>query len=121
MAEQLKRLGLTYRYEEVEYTTDLPLNGRPALGYQTFRPDFSVAGWGVCFEVTLGKSRAHKDIKMAMIRSVKRLHGVTVILVGPSTLARLETGKVTLWDLVPESLRENLPRPSVDQLELSAV
>ena len=95
VADLLRDLGLEFDYECREFTLTLTGKGKTAI-----KPDFYVWEWSIFIEVCQGND-LNIDFKESKIRNAHKLYpGVTIVLVGPNELRRLEVGSITLPDLI---------------------
>jgi hypothetical protein len=112
---ELRELGLALdiQYEPDELETDLPIKGG---GTRRFKPDFRVIlidlddpeqqSLATCyFEVTRGTSSVNRGHKIAKIKSVDRVDGTTVVLIGPGRLEQLKEGR-SILEYFPYNLRQ---------------
>lgn len=101
IADLLRDLRLKFDYECREFS--LTLTGK---GKSKITPDFYVRAHAVFLEVTQG-NEFNLDFKRAKIRNAHQLNpGVTIILIGPEELARLDDGHVTLLELIEAAKQE---------------
>ena len=95
IADLLRDLRLKFDYECREF--HLTLTGKGKL---IIKPDFYIRAYDVFLEVTQG-NEFNLEFKRAKIRNAHQLYpGVTIVLIGPQELARLNDGHVTLLELI---------------------
>lgn len=101
IADLLRDLGLEFDYECREFKLTLTGKGKTAI-----TPDFYIRAHDVFLEVTQG-NELNMDFKLAKIRNAHQLYpGVTIILIGPEELARLDDGHVTLLELIEAAKKQ---------------
>lgn len=95
IADLLRDLGLEFDYECREFKLTLTGKGKTAI-----TPDFYVWKAAVFLEVCQGND-INLDFKRSKISNAHKLYpGVTILLVGPDELRRLEDGDISLPDLI---------------------
>jgi len=101
IADLLRSLGLKFDYECREFTLTLTGKGKSAI-----KPDFYVRKFAVFIEVTQGND-INMDFKRDKISNAHKLYPwVTIVLVGPDELRRLNNDDTTLPDLIEIAKQE---------------